>query len=161
MLFTLLLVSGCECRNRPPGGSVNTTVNDRSELLAQVATYQSTGELSKAVDTLRKMLVADARDYEAMFLLANVRATQGHEVEAIELLAEIPADHPEAGIPALEVAADLCVKIARYENAEQRYQKLLQLNPSINAARRKLAFSHNCQGRRHEAVMLIRELCPF
>ncbi|TWU56845.1 ASPIC and UnbV [Rubripirellula tenax] len=131
----------------------------REALLAKAVADQGQGDLDKAAAAFRSLLVANPLDYEVLFHLANTVVLQGDLDQGIELLSEIPPDHPEAGLPALGVSAGWCVKLNRYDDAAQRYRKILELDPSINLVRRTLAHQLNCQGRRHEANILIRELC--
>ncbi len=143
----------------PPAQRDNGAGESREALIARSLQYRAQGNFAAAVDTLRKVIINDPQDYEAIFHLANTEAARGNLAIAIELLQEIPADHPQAGVPALGVSAQWCFQLERYADAEQRYRKILQIDPSSNPARRNLAYLLNRQGRRHEAVALIRQLC--
>ena len=117
------------------------------------------GNLDAAATALRSLLLVDPNDVEVIFRLATLRATKGDLPQAIELLDGIPDDHLEAGLPALGQSADWCMQIGRYEEAERRYQRILELLPTASEANRKLAYLFNCQGRRHEAAAQIEQLC--
>ena len=78
---------------------------------------------------------------------------------AIDLLGAIPADHPQAGFPAVGQSADWCLQLGRYDDAEERYRQLLVTHPAAPEANRKLALILNRRGRRHEAARYILRLC--
>ena len=177
-LFSLILAIGfvwltCGCESRNSSERQNESVartslarpdsdevqSNRLELLSQVTKRQEAGDVNGAIEILRKLLVNDSQDFESVFILANLQASQGKLDEAIELLGDIPPEHPEAGIPSLGASADWCMERERYDDAEQRYLKILEIAPTFNIARRKLAQLLNREGRRHEANVLIRELC--
>jgi tetratricopeptide (TPR) repeat protein len=131
----------------------------RDELVQQADLHRKEGRNDKAKELLRELLVREPQDFESVFRLANAVAAEGNLDDAIELLSGIPADHPEAGLPSLGVSGDWCFQAERYAEAESRYLRVLEIDASVNFARRKLAYLYNRQGRRHEAVKLIRELC--
>lgn len=124
-----------------------------------VADYLQAGDMKSAAEVLNRLLIANPDDAEALFYLANIRAAQGQRQTAINLLSEIPPEMPEAGLAALGVSAQWCFELEQYDEAEKRYRTILQLAPEADMARRPLAYLLNRQGRRHEAVRLIRELC--
>ena len=98
------------------------------------------------------MLVKNPTDVEVIFRLAMVTGNQGNLEAAIDLLAAIPPDHPQAGFPAVGQSADWCLQLGRYDEAEERYRRLLVDHPNAPEANRKLAFLLNRRGRRHEAA---------
>ncbi|TWT84985.1 ASPIC and UnbV [Planctomycetes bacterium CA13] len=131
----------------------------REERVDKALAYQAKGAFREAAGLFREQLLENPKDFEVLFHLANTEAAQQNKGLAIDLLSEIPLDHPEAGLPALGVSAGWCVEIERYGDAELRYRKILEIDPSIHFARRALAHMLNRQGRRHEAGVLIRQLC--
>ncbi len=169
MFFQLSLVItfamvGCEAQRPTTTPVVKPTTAvvaepSRDKVIEQAIAHQEAGQVAKACELFRNLLLSHPQDYEVLFHLANAEVSRGNQSLAIELLSEIPSEHPEAGLPALGVAADWCLQSERYDEAEARYRKILELNPSINIARRSLAYLLNRQGRRHEAVALVRELC--
>ena len=126
---------------------------ERADRLAEA------GKLSDAVAVLTKLLIADPADVEVVFRLAGLKASDGDLSAAIELLDTIPADHPEAGLPALGQSADWCLQIERYDDAEKRFERILESVPDAGMVHRQLAFLFNRQGRRHEAAQHVRSLC--
>ncbi|WP_436716513.1 FG-GAP-like repeat-containing protein [Roseiconus lacunae] len=133
--------------------------SDRSNAIAESERLVERGKPKAALERLRKLLLANPNDVEVIFRLANLTASQGEVNQAIEMLGTIPIDHPEAGFPALGQSADWLMALRRYDEAEDRYRKILKLHPESPIAHRKLAFLLNCQGRRHEAAEHIRHLC--
>lgn len=153
-------------RTNPDGGAASTATPDngaggRDAQIARVLELVETGSFDQAAVTLRKLLVIDPTDAQALFLLANVEAARGNLDQAVETLRGIPEDHPEAGIPALGMAAELCLQLGRYDEAEQRYRRVIHFLPEAAIAHRQLAMLLNRQGRRHEAAEHLRELCKL
>ena len=133
--------------------------DDRDSIVQQSTLLAEKGDLAGAAAKLRMLLIADPGDVEVTFRLATLMAVQGDLASGIDLLDAIPDEHPEAGIPALGQAADWCFQLNRFDEAEERYLKVLKQAPSAPEARRKLAFLLNRQGRRHEAAVHTRALC--
>lgn len=131
----------------------------RTDRLEQASVLMEQRKFADVSTVLLPILLKNPDDHEVIFHLANAHAAMGEYGRAIDLLADIPPDHPEAGLPSLGVSAGWCFETQRYDDAEERYLKILELNPSVNLARRQLAYLYNRQGRRHEAVRLIRQLC--
>ncbi len=137
----------------------STAIETRDQTLDEVDRHRASGNLDQATVMLRELLLSDPQDYEVIFQLATIKAEEGKLSDAVELMGDIPPEAPEAGLPALGFSADWCLDLERYDDAEQRYRKILELSPMANVAKRKLAHLLNREGRRHEAVQLIRELC--
>lgn len=133
----------------------------RAAKLGQAERLIEQQKFADAAVILQSLLTASPEDVELLFRLANVKAALGDLPLAIELLAAIPEDHPEAGIPALGQAADWCFRLQRYADAERLYLKVLERAPSASLARRQLAYLLNRQGRRHEAAVHIQQLCKL
>ncbi len=131
----------------------------RQELLDAAEQFHQAGELELAQRPLRELLLRDQHDVEAIFGLAMLESEMGRIREAISLLGEIPAKANQEGIAALGMSAEWLVQIRQYDEAKQRYRKILDLLPQANEARRPLAYLNNRQGRRHTAIKLVRELC--
>ncbi len=119
------------------------------------------GQAAQAAAALQRVLLADPNDVEVLFRLASVQAAMGKLDDAVSLLQSIPENHPEAGLAALGQSADWYLQLERYDEAEQRYQKILQRIPQAAEAHRQLAYLYNRQGRTHEAAVHIRELCKL
>jgi tetratricopeptide (TPR) repeat protein len=131
----------------------------REDRLARADQFVEAGDAGNAAALLLQLLVVDPQDVEVLFRLASVRAAEGNLQEAIEYLAAIPEDHPEAGLPAIGQSADWYAQLQRYDEAEQRYRRVLELFPQAMEAHRQLAYLYNRQGRRHEAAVHVYELC--
>ncbi|QDT06635.1 ASPIC and UnbV [Rubripirellula lacrimiformis] len=112
-----------------------------------------------AKSRLRQVLIISPDDTEALFFLAMLTAGSNELDMAVDLLEQIPWDHPEAGLAALGQSADWLFQLERYNEAERRYLQVISAVPSAIRARRQLAYLLNRQGRRHEAAVHIRELC--
>ncbi|NND98381.1 MAG: tetratricopeptide repeat protein [Pirellulaceae bacterium] len=141
-------------RHQADGSSV-----DPVSLVERADQFIAAEDYNAAAKALKQALLADPNDYGVVFRLANVRASQRRHSEAVELLDSIPASDPVTGLPALGQAADWCIKLERYDDAERRYRNLISLAPKAVIAHRQLARLLNRQGRRHEATEHVRALC--
>ncbi len=164
-----VLVAGCDrsVKQQSPatGSSPNARVEaappvrSRKDIIEAVEQSRQSGDIANAERLLSELVLSNPQDFEAIFNLGQLRAATGDPQAAIDLFSEIPAEATETGIAALGFAAQLCTELQQYDQAKQRYQKILELVPQFNEARRQLAYLSNRQGRRHQAVMLVRELC--
>ena len=73
------------------------TALDRDASLAAVDSFLNKKKPDQAVSLLKAMLVKNPTDVEVIFRLAMVTGNQGNLEAAIDLLAAIPPDHPQAG----------------------------------------------------------------
>ena len=145
-------------------GEASAATNDNPEIdrdttIEQAESLLAKGDLAGAEAKLSLWLVSDPEDAAIIFRLASLKAQQNDLAAGIELLSSIPADHPEAGLPALGQSADWCFALERFDDAEKRYLKILEFIPGAPEAHRKLAFLFNRQGRRHEAAKHVYALC--
>ncbi|WP_404309032.1 FG-GAP-like repeat-containing protein [Neorhodopirellula lusitana] len=131
----------------------------REAAIAAAGQLASQGDLAGASRSLQQWLLIDPADVEVLFRLASIRAADGNLDQAVELLDEIPREHPEAGLPALGQSADWCFQLQRFGEAESRYRKVIARAPAAIPPRRQLAYLLNRQGRRHEAAEQLYELC--
>lgn len=141
-----------ESEQDPPPFDPDAAVGEAMELANR-------GRHREAQTLLQQALVANPSHAAALFTMATLQAQAGKLEDAISLLDRIPADHPEAGLPALGQSADWCFEIGRFPEAQRRYEQLLEVAPHAVRARRQLANLLNRQGRRHEAVPHLRMLC--
>lgn len=132
---------------------------ERDASITRIESLLAGGQLEDAANQLKALLVKDPTDVEVVFRLATVTGQLGDLGTAIELLGTIPADHPQAGFPAVGQSADWCLQLGRYDEAEERYRQLLLTHPAAPEANRKLALILNRRGRRHEAAQHIMRLC--
>ncbi len=154
-------------QNEDNAGSKENTDNtdtaagqrDRQTVIANAKRLADEQKFAAAATELRELLVTDPNDFEVLFRLAAMEAGSGNLPQAILLLDGIPEDHADAGLPALGQSADWCFQLGRFEDAQQRYRKIVARVPQAARALRQLAFILNRQGRRHEAAQFIRRLC--
>ena len=178
LAFLFVLIGGCNSRpeeTSPGAGKETASGQDprqiQTEESQETATFEqrldradellTQEKFQDASKILRDLLVANPEDPGVLFRLASVSAANGSLAEAIDLLADIPldSDNAEAGLAALGQSADWCIQLERYDEAEDRYRRILKFAPNATPAIRQLAFLLNRQGRRHEASKWIRELC--
>ena len=104
-------------------------------------------------------MLAHPGDVSGLFLAGQIEAARGKYRSAVELLDEIPQDHPEAGLAALGQSADWLLAAEAWDEAELRYKAILAQVPTAGTAHRRLAYLMNRQGRRQEASAHVRQLC--
>ncbi|WP_372895938.1 ASPIC/UnbV domain-containing protein [Stieleria sp.] len=145
----------------PNSGSneVADGVADRKGIIERADAFKAQARYREAYELLKTLLIVDPEDTEILFRMAMLAAADGDLAAGVELLGEIPVDHPQAGLAAQGQSADWCLLLHRYDEAEQRYRRLLDRMPNAVTALRQLAFLYNRQGRRQEAAELVRRLC--
>ena len=142
-------------------GTSGEAMSLRQKRLREAENLEQEQRLAEASQILRQQLLTNPDDTEVLFRIANLTASQGDLDSAISFLDSIPADNLEAGLPALGQAADWCIVMKRYGDAEDRYRKILEIVPDATIAHRRLALLLNRQGRRHEAAVHLRTLCKL
>ena len=141
--------------NESPSGSQPF---DAQQEINRAMQFSKQGRHTDAASSLQKVLLADPTNVEVLFRLALTKAELADFESAVELLDSIP-EESEAGLAAIGQSADWCMLLGKYDQAETRYRRVLELVPSAIVAHRQLAFLYNRQGRRHEAVVHLKELC--
>ncbi len=159
-----LCFAGCtdeatQAQPQPEAVQVQREADSRETLIRQSESESKRKQPEAAAKTLRRLLVNDPQDAEVLYRLANIEAELGRLSEAVALLASIPGDHPQAGIPALGQSADWCVQLGRLDEAEAKYNELVKRMPDEALPHRMLASLLNRQGRRHEAAEHVKQLC--
>ena len=148
-------------RDLTSGQTDTSAMGSRQQRLDQADQLAAEERFDEASQILRQQLLADPADAEVLFRIANLTASLGDLDTAIEFLDSISPDNLEAGLPALGQAADWCMTQKRYNDAENRYKKILEIVPQATIAHRRLASLLNRQGRRHEAATHLQELCKL
>ena len=142
-----------------PAGTQPSPPPRSTEVFAQATAMAAAGDVDSAVATLRRWIVANPDDAEAIFRLSTSLASQGDLLSAIELLDGIDRTHPAVGLPALGQSADYAMQAGQFDDAVARYELLLEIAPEATVAIRRLAYLYNRLGRRYPAANLARELC--
>ena len=101
---------------------------ERDETLDEVSRLAAAGKFESALPLLQQLLLIDPNDAAVLFQMGIMHAGCGELAEAIDCLAGIPENHPEAGIPALGQAADWCVQLQQFDRAIDRYERILRLD---------------------------------
>lgn len=133
--------------------------DERKSVIQRSEALRAESRFTEAFDLLKTLLIADAEDGEVIFRMASLAAANGDLSTGIELLNEIPVEHLEAGLAAQGQAADWCLSLQRYPEAEKRYRTILDRVPNAVPVLRQLALLLNRQGRRQEASEIVRRLC--
>ena len=132
---------------------------DRQAVIAHSEQLRDRGDIAESIKVLKTLLTIDPTDAEVIFRIATATAAGGDLAAGIDFLNAIPIEHSEAGLAAQGQAADWCMTLRRFPEAETRYRMILDRVPNAAPVLRQLAFLLNRQGRRQEASELVRELC--
>lgn len=135
----------------PTGGIESAEVEDEFER-QRLASLISDRKLDAARAYLKPRLIDQPDNLELLFWAARIERSAGRLNAAIEFLAEIPEQNPEFGLIALGQTADWLVRLERFEEAIQRYERIVDAAPQIAIARRQLASLYNRLGRRQLAI---------
>ncbi len=130
-----------------------------SNLLARANEALREGRFDEVLSFSRRALLAQPGDVQWVFLTARAQASMGDLRAAIESLSSIPNDHPEAGLPALGMSADWLRELGENDQAIERYERILEIDPTITMAHRQLAELLNRLGHRQSAIDHVRVLC--
>ncbi|TWU57859.1 FG-GAP-like repeat-containing protein [Rubripirellula reticaptiva] len=145
----------------PPDASIDSLSSVRVDSIRRSRQQIDQEHWESANESLMKLLAIYPTDSEALFLMAIVFHARGETSQAIELLDEIPVSKNGLAIQTIGRSAELCVELKRYDDAVNRYLKLIKLIPTSALAHRRLASLYNDLGRRHEAARHVRLLCKI
>lgn len=106
----------------------------------------------EAGDEIRRLLIADPQNREALVLSARVEAAQGSEIAAIKILDSIESPDPILKRDMLWLAVTWLTKSGDYSLAEDKLMQLLSIEKDAVQVHRELAVILNNQGRRIDAA---------
>jgi len=177
VILASLCALGCSEKNEPsavqhapssavarPEPDVQATAidpEDGADQLARAADALQNGRFDEVLSLSRAALISQPGKVQWVFLAARAKASLGDQQAAIEILSTIPTDHPEAGLPALGMTADLLTALGMYDQAVDHYRKLLAIDPTATVAHRQLAALLNRLGQRQSAIEHLRVLCTY
>ncbi|MGV3483470.1 MAG: FG-GAP-like repeat-containing protein [Planctomycetaceae bacterium] len=128
------------------------------ERLRLAQTHFANGNPVNAQVELRPLLIAQPADSRVLLLAAQCADATGQRPDAYHLLESISDTDKEALADALWLAAQWLAEDNRYDAAQQKLERLLELQINPNRVHRRLAQWLNNQGRRHEAATHLRAL---
>ncbi|MEM9825511.1 MAG: FG-GAP-like repeat-containing protein, partial [Planctomycetota bacterium] len=111
-----------------------------------------------AIQTLGELLIVDAGNTKAMFLLARCHAGLGRVEQAIEVLEQIPMNDAGFGLAALGQRAEYLSSLNRREQSVPLWRQILDVQPDLEPARLALAEDLFQLGRRIEFARMIAPL---
>lgn len=130
----------------------------RDELTEQFMEMYESGRLTEAERVLRRILLDQPDDGEAIFYLAKLSADQNNPTQAIELLQSIPPRYSHLRLPTLGMTADLQLATDEFDSALATYSEIAEQFPEARMASRQMAYLYNRMGRRHEANRVLKRL---
>lgn len=152
---------GAGATSAPTGSSsvvapsaAEAVVDRRDEIASLVHSAETaiqSGDMQTARRHLQSVLIQDANHAQASFLSAMVAAGAGDLGSAIEILKNIPTDHPEFGIAALGQTAQWLEELGHVYEARNAYRELIQRAPEFEPAKHEFARFLNSVGWRYEA----------
>lgn len=172
LVFVLALV-GCTGRTdkAEPDGRISLRENRGEEsfrgakgdhhrplTVQEISGLIDRGDFEQADAVIRSMLLSDPDNPPILFVAARSAHDQGQLDEALEYLASIPPEHPDAGLPAMGQAADWLLEAGRLAEAEAALEAMLRQFGDVALVHRKLADLYNSQGRRVAAARHVEAL---
>ena len=169
MLVCLTLL-GCEKRDSGP--SVQELVRRQrlresaqlsksrtlEERLANAESYLSQGNAVAAGEEIRSLLISHPDHRDLILLSARIQAASGDKIAAAKTLDAIDESDVESHREALWLAATWLIAVHRYDEAQQKLERMLEFPGDVHRVHRKLAVILNNQGRRIEAAPHLRAL---
>lgn len=116
------------------------------------------GEYRQARTQLQAILTETPNSALALLLLARCESKLGNLDIAVDVISSIPIDHPGIGLPATGQASEWLIELKRYSEAEEKLQRVIEKQPDLVAANRRMAQLMNNQGRRFEAIPYLQKL---
>ncbi len=131
----------------------------QSKKLAKVA--EQAHRYDEAIALLKKVLLEDPSDSEALYSLAICQAGKGDFAVAIETLNGFTPEQPGVDIAMLGQSADWLIQLQRYDEAEKKLLQMIASYGDIPLAHRRLSQLFNSQGRRIDASIHMRKLASL
>ncbi len=124
-------------------------------LLTQAADLHRAGRLEEAAAIYKRVLAADPKEPNALYLLGTICHATGdaqtaltYLEQAVEIVPKWPAPHNNLGVT--------YAFLGREEDAVRCYETALSLQPNYGDALKNLGYSRQRQGRTAEAVELLK-----
>lgn len=166
-------------QNSQPSGSTKDTLPTRSttsnndelsvatgalkieQIQDSVIDSLDAGDLDGAWKSIRLASRIDQDNFDTRYLRARVLAERNRFAEAVQHLDQLAAEDPNILLPVLGQTAEWLTYDGRWEAAEDRFRRLINLAPEIGMAHRKLAELLIRQGKRIEACKYFAALCEI
>ncbi len=151
---------GCESK-----GSVNNAKLLRSKQRQQITETQDVapeerlqiaikrlelGNIDEAESIAQELLIADPGNASIIMLAASCQAERGNLIDAAKMMDDITGDEDQVAA-ALEQASDWLIDADRLDQAQQKLERLIELQGPSNRILHQLVVLANNQGRRMEA----------
>ena len=138
--------------------TVIDTPPNREELQDQAAQALQEGDVDTAYRLMRVVYRQDPENPQAIFLMARVFAEKNRFRQAIQMLDDLAESVPDARLPALGQTAEWLVVQGDWQQAEERYRKLMSLIEDSSMVDRLLSRLLLRQGYQSEVEALLRKL---
>ncbi|MFN8614800.1 MAG: tetratricopeptide repeat protein [Vampirovibrionales bacterium] len=130
---------------------------DTEVRLALAKAYQTAHRWSEAHTQYQRLLSIDSDHQEGRFQWALGLEQHGQNEQAIDLYTTILAHDPDC-LPALNNLGSLCLRMARYEEAEVHFRLLMDAAPEFHRGFLGLAITLDRAGRSDEALFYYRHV---
>ena len=150
-IVAALLLAGWWWQSHAPAKPV-------SELLREARVALATGDYETADACCREVLSRDPKNIETLLLAGAVAMKSERFEDALAFFRVVPPSSAEHSITAVFSAAEVSRGMGHLADAERDYRKVLIQRPQHIAARERLAFILDLQGRRWESVPHLLEL---
>jgi tetratricopeptide (TPR) repeat protein len=115
-----------------------------------------TGSTDEAWQVAQQVLLQAPKDTKALYVAAKVMHKRGKIAEAINLLDQIPAQVPNAGLMAAGQAGEWALELGDVRQAERRFRAMKTIWPDEKMIDQKMAQLLTLQNRRWESAEYLR-----
>ncbi|MBC8103311.1 MAG: tetratricopeptide repeat protein [Cytophagales bacterium] len=133
------------------------TENRETRSLRRAADLAAEGKIDRALDHLRRLIVAVPNSLRGRLRLATLLREKNKSREALEVLRAAVQNAPLSLQPR-EMLAELCLEAGRWEEAVEQCRALLALSPNSILARDILSAVHLQRGHLEKALRVIDEM---
>jgi tetratricopeptide (TPR) repeat protein len=133
------------------------TENRETRSLRRADALAAEGQIDRALDHLRKLILAVPASLKGRIRLATLLREKHRAAEALEVLRAAVASAPTSLQPR-EMLSELCLESGRWDEAIEQCRALLALSPNSLAARDVLSATHLQRGHLEKALRVIDEM---
>jgi tetratricopeptide (TPR) repeat protein len=136
---------------------IRKTESRETRSLRRAETLAAQGQIDRALDHLRKLVLAVPSSLKGRIRLATLLREKNRAAEALEVLRAAVQSAP-ATLQPREMLAELCLEAGQWDESIEQCRALLVLSPNSLAARDVLSAAHLQRGHLQKALRVIDEM---